>query len=85
MKSVVEIYKSRHTPGVTGSEILWRIGERAICRNMKPEDNGRIVTIQSALKTHSKAPGNGIVLEVFFEGEDPILHAVLADNLLPHD
>ena len=81
---MIEMYCSRHMPDVKGSEILWQAGERARCKNMtRPSDNGRVVIIQDGqFKTHSKAPGNGVVLEFTFLGESE-LHCVLADNLEP--
>lgn len=78
----MRVFRSRHTPGVTGSQIDIKEGEMVKNINPTHRDFGRVGTVRSGLMRHDKAPGNGLVYEVRYDGEFTI-YAVLADNLLP--
>lgn len=75
----MQIFKSRYTPGIKGSEICWEKGEIA-----QRISNGNLVRIDSDLMTHDNAPCNGLIFEVIYE-DGSGRFAVLADDLLPID
>lgn len=82
---MVRIYRSRHTPGVKGSEIRIDKGERV--RVIEAPHNPSMVgmeavVVSDGLVTHHEAPGNKLCLEVIFDGEKEMF-AVYADYLLP--